>query len=215
MSLLSTLLQEPLIFVTTLGVFIIALSFHESAHAFAGYLMGDMTARRMGRLTLNPLAHIDPIGLLALLTIGFGWAKPVPYNPYNLRYPRLGPFLVAFAGPGANLLLGMVAALLFGVFLPRLGSDNLLVFVLARLSYLNFGLMLFNLLPVPPLDGSQVLHLALSGERYRVIRERLETHGPMVLMGLMLAAILFSIPLFGWIGEGATTLLLFFSGLMT
>lgn len=215
MTLLSLLFDQPWMFVATILVFILALSVHECAHAYAGFLLGDLTAKRMGRLTLNPLAHIDPLGFLALLTIGFGWAKPVPYNPYNLRYPRFGPLLVALAGPFSNLVMGILGALLFSFFFSKLGSQNLLVFFLARFSYLNFGLMLFNLIPVPPLDGAQVLHVALSDSRHHALRDRLESQGPMVLMMAMILAAIFAIPLFGWISSGASALVLLFSGLLS
>ncbi len=215
MSLLSLLFDQPWMFVATILVFVLALSVHESAHAYAGFLLGDMTAKRMGRLTLNPLAHMDLVGFLALLTIGFGWAKPVPYNPYNLRYPRWGPLLIALAGPASNFVMGILGAILFSLLLPHLGSHNLLVFFLARFSVLNFGLMLFNMIPVPPLDGAQVLLITLSDYRYRALRERLETQGPMLLMMLMIVAALLSIPLFSWITDGASALLLIFASLVS
>lgn len=208
MSLLSLLFEEPWMFVATILVFIMALAIHECAHAYAGFLLGDMTAKRAGRLTLNPLAHIDPLGFVALLAIGFGWAKPVPYNPYNLRNQRWGPLIVALAGPFSNLIMGILGAMFFSLFLSRLGSENLLVFFLARFSFLNFGLMLFNLIPVPPLDGAQVLMVALSDYRYRALRERIETQGPSLLMMLMIVSIVLSIPLFSWISNGARALFL-------
>ena len=211
MSLLSLLSDQPLVFFVTIIIFILALSIHEFSHAYAGYLMGDTTAERQGRLTLNPLAHIDPLGFIALLTIGFGWAKPVPYNPYNLRYAHWGPLLVALAGPGSNLLMGIVSALLVPIFASSLGSQNLLVFFLLHFSYLNFGLMLFNLIPVPPLDGSQILLFALSDYRYRAIRERIERQGPMLMMGLVILTMFLGLPIFNWISRGATGLLSFFS----
>lgn len=214
MTLLSLLFQEPWMFVATVLVFILALAVHECAHAYAGFVLGDLTAKRAGRLTLNPLAHIDPLGLIALFVIGFGWAKPVPYNPYNLRNQRWGPLVVALAGPFSNLVMGVIGAILFSFLLPQLGSQNLLIFFLARFSFLNFGLMLFNLIPVPPLDGAQVLMVALSDYRYRAIRERIETQGPMILTVVMVLSIALSIPLFSWISDGARALFLLFTGII-
>ncbi|MFH0846075.1 MAG: site-2 protease family protein [Patescibacteria group bacterium] len=137
---------------------------HEVSHGYAAYLLGDPTAKNEGRLTLNPLAHLDFLGsfvvpVLAYLSVGFmlGWAKPVPYNPYNLKNQRWGDAIVAFAGPASNLLV----ALFFGLFL-RLGYlfnflQLISVDILVMVILINLVLAIFNLIPVPPLDGSKIL----------------------------------------------------------
>ena len=126
--MINLLLQNPMLFLVWVLAIIFALTIHEFFHAFTGYLLGDKTAARAGRLTLNPMAHIDPVGFFALMFIGIGWAKPVPFNPYNLKYKKWGPALVALAGPGSNLasfiLLGLLthALIYFG-----LGFNNLFI----------------------------------------------------------------------------------------
>ena len=206
MSLLSLLFKQPLVFFVLVAVFIMVLSVHEYAHALVGYWLGDNTAKRMGRLTLNPLAHIDPLGFVALLTVGFGWGKPVPFNPYNLKYPRWGPTLVALAGPGSNLILGLICALLFRFLFPSLGDQNLLTVFLLYAAYLNFALMLFNLIPIPPLDGSKVLLSALADPRYQAIRFFLETKGSMLLIGLIFLDAFGGVGIFSWLSSAANGL---------
>lgn len=170
---------------------LISLVVHEFAHGFVAYLQGDHTAERMGRLTLDPRAHVDPIGtillpLLAIITHFpiIGWAKPVPYNPYNLRNQKWGPTIVALAGPFSNFLLA--AIFLFGLrFLlisKGLTVDNLAVLFLLTLAQINIVLGLFNLIPVPPLDGSKLLEIFLAAPKYRNIRYTLETKGTQILM---------------------------------
>lgn len=133
---------------------LIGLTFHEYAHGWAAEKLGDRTARMAGRLTLNPLPHLDPVGFLLLILAGFGWAKPVPVNPYNLRGDkRTGMMLVSMAGPATNIGLALIAAALLSV----VGADSILVpFVLAMI-LVNLILAFFNLLPIPPLDGSKIL----------------------------------------------------------
>ena len=150
-----------------------------------GTWLGDTTARRMGRLTLNPAAHIDPIGFFAVLLIGFGWGKPVPYNPYNLRWPKWGPVAIAFAGPVSNLLIAMAAVLLLANIGPMLGSQNLLFLFLVILVQLDIALAVFNLIPLPPLDGSKALLAVLSHPKYAAARNFIETRGPMILLLLV------------------------------
>jgi Zn-dependent protease len=206
MGLLSLLLSDPLVFLVFILVFLATLSVHEFAHAWAGALLGDQTAKRFNRLTLNPLAHIDPLGFLSLLLIGFGWGKPVPFNPYNLKYPRWGPALVAAAGPFSNLVLGTACALGYRSLAPLLGLDNLLVMLLGFAIHLNFLLMFFNLIPLPPLDGSKALLAVLADEKYRSTRHWLETQGPTVLVGIILLDAFFSLHLFSFLSVAAEAL---------
>ncbi|MBU4369380.1 site-2 protease family protein [Patescibacteria group bacterium] len=145
-------------------IIILSAVFHEYAHGWAAYQLGDSTAKDEGRLTLNPLVHLDPIGtvilpLFLLFTSGMflGWAKPVPYNPYNLRDLKYGTLKVAIAGPGANLLIALVVGLILRLFLPVISSYSMVLpFYLGFIVYVNIFLALFNLLPFSPLDGSKI-----------------------------------------------------------
>lgn len=180
--------MDPLSLILYFAFVIPSAIFHEYAHGFAADLLGDPTPRRAGRLTLNPLPHIDPIGTLllpVLLMISsngalmFAYAKPVPFNPYNLKYPKWGPAIVGGAGPFANFLLAVVFA-----FLARLIGGNLAV-ILSTLVYVNIALMMFNLLPVPPLDGSKLLFALLPPSMHNV-QIWLEKYGIILFVLLLL-----------------------------
>lgn len=145
----------------TIPAVIIGLTIHELAHAYTAYKLGDMTAKNDGRLTFNPLKHIDPLGFILIVIAGFGWAKPVGFNPDNLKNKHRDEILISLAGPFSNFLLAIlfliVARMLF--FLPYFhGTPTGLVVVnlLVLWAVINFGLFVFNLLPIPPLDGSHV-----------------------------------------------------------
>jgi len=181
------------------GALLFTLSIHEFAHAYVGNVLGDPTAERMGRMTLNPLAHIDPLGFLMILLIGFGYAKPVPFNPVLLKYRTWGPAFVAAAGPISNLILGTVCAVTYGILYPILGPDTMLIVALFFLGVINFALMTFNLIPIPPLDGSKVLFAALSHPRFRTFRETLELRGSTILLIFIFLDIFFRIGIFSWI----------------
>ena len=146
---------------------LLALICHEVSHGLVANWLGDPTAKQEGRLTLNPLAHLDPVGFLMMLVVGFGWAKPVPVNTRRLRNPRRDMALVSFAGPASNLLLALIAGLLYcllwmfeiyplGIF-GDYGPLNAFSYLLWIFMSLNIGLALFNLIPLPPLDGSNIL----------------------------------------------------------
>jgi Zn-dependent protease len=139
------------------------LVIHEYCHALCAWKLGDSTAKDQGRISLNPLRHIDIIGFLFIVFAGFGWAKPVQFNPGSLRRPRRDKALIAAAGPCSNLILGLLCALLFkALFALPLNIERFsaLVYVLYYAVVINFGLFVFNLIPVPPLDGS---HIVFSG----------------------------------------------------
>ena len=139
---------------------LIALSFHEFAHGYAAYLMGDNTARYDGRLSLNPMAHFDLVGTLCLLFFRFGWAKPVPINPYNFKNRKWGTVIVSLAGPFANFAVALVCTVLFKLISGFVDTSKIAEFfylILYIASAMNIGLMVFNLIPIPPLDGSKVL----------------------------------------------------------
>tara|TARA_B100000424_G_scaffold14983_1_gene10957 strand:+ start:195 stop:776 length:582 start_codon:yes stop_codon:yes gene_type:complete len=163
-----------------------ALSFHEFAHAWMAFKCGDNTAARMGRLTLNPMAHLDVMGSLMILFVGFGWAKPVPVDSRNLRDPRKDMMKVAAAGPLSNLLLAMLAGmawrLLGGI---NFLSDTNFPVLIFYFTQINIALAVFNLIPVSPLDGSQIF----SGYLMKTNPElalKIQSYGPQVLFGLIL-----------------------------
>ena len=165
-------------------VLIVSLTFHEAAHAWAAWRLGDDTAKRMGRLSLNPLVHMDPIGTLMILgRMPIGWAKPVPVDPRNIRNPRSGMPLVAFAGPLSNLILAFFFCLVyFAVGRALIGSGwySMLVLFLQ----VNFSLAIFNLLPIMPLDGSKIVTAFMSesvADRFEEVMARMGAF-PLVLL---------------------------------
>jgi Zn-dependent protease len=175
--------------------FIIGIAFHEFSHAFVAYLLGDTTAQSMGRLTLNPLAHLDPAGTLLLVLVGFGWGKPTPVNPNRLRHgPKVGMALVSAAGPISNFIMATLFALplklglvQFDDFLPlkTWTFGNYLALLLFYVVVINVLLGLFNLLPIAPLDGAKIASGIFPGEMGDFFR-RIEPYGPGILMGLFL-----------------------------
>jgi Zn-dependent protease len=162
-----------------------ALSFHEFAHAWMAEKCGDNTAARMGRLTLNPMAHLDMMGSLMILFVGFGWAKPVPVDGRNLRNPRTDMMKVAAAGPVSNLLLAMVAGMVFR-FMNGTGllTDSIFI-LLIYFTRINIALAVFNLIPVAPLDGSQIFSGYLMKTNPQ-LAWKIQSYGPQVLFGLIL-----------------------------
>jgi Zn-dependent protease len=178
-----------------IGALVISIVMHEVAHGFAANWLGDPTARLAGRLTLNPIKHIDPIGSLLIPAILFfthsgllfGWAKPVPYNPYNLSNQKWGEAIVAIAGPATNLIIAIVFSLLirneaiFG-FTPAMLDISLYIV------YINILLALFNMIPIPPLDGSKVLSSILPyrlERKYRELTGLIEQHGFVATFGFI------------------------------
>ncbi|MDZ7798047.1 MAG: site-2 protease family protein [Patescibacteria group bacterium] len=182
--ILQLLFSEPLFFFIWVAAIIVGITIHEFAHAWSAYLLGDPTAKNMGRLSLNPLVHLDPFGFLFLLIAGIGYGKPVPVNPYNLKDQKKGEILVSAAGPVSNLVQIVIFGLAFH-FLVSLGPNNLLVSFLVALIYINIILMVFNLVPIPPLDGSKILMNVLpsSADNFKLWLQR---RGPLVLFGLII-----------------------------
>ncbi len=206
------LLPDPPFIIAVL----VALTFHEYAHGWVAYQLGDPTAKYEGRLTLNPVAHLDPLGTLMFLLIRFGWGKPVPVNPRYFKHYRRDTALVALAGPASNLILAFLAFFLLLLLIPRdggfegasaiIGAVNSaspsLKFIVETLStsvVVNLGLMAFNLLPIAPLDGSKIL-AAFVPLRHEDLYERYLEYGTYILLGLLVLERIFGVPiLLGWI----------------
>lgn len=148
--ILSLLYRLPAVF--------IGFSFHEFAHAYVANLLGDNTAKLEGRMTLDPMAHIDPTGIIMLILFRFGWAKPVPINPYNFKNRKKGIILVSLAGPVMNFFIAFIALFIYMTIYYKLGFINKIIEnILVNIYFINIGLGIFNLIPLPPLDGSKIL----------------------------------------------------------
>ena len=173
---------------------LLCITLHETCHGFAAYLLGDPTAKRAGRLTLNPLHHVDVGGLLMMALFRFGWAKPVPVDMRNFRHPKRDMALTALAGPLSNVLLAYLAVLLYGVFSYWYWfSGSMAVYVCAVFFYyveiISAGLAVFNVFPIPPLDGSKVLFAVLPDAWYGKLM-RYERFGMVLLAVLLLTGVL-------------------------
>ncbi|MDO8488130.1 MAG: site-2 protease family protein [bacterium] len=192
--MLSLLFSNPLTFIVVFGGIIIAIGIHEAAHCYMADFLGDPTPRSRGRLTLNPIAHLDPLGTLVLLVTGrFGWGKPSPYDPYNLANPKRDSALIALAGPASNILIAGLLSVILHLVPLSVYVSSALTSILA----INVFLALFNLIPVPPLDGSKVVGVLMSAES--AARYQSSTNPLLILLlilpiigGASLAAILIS-----------------------
>jgi len=172
------LLNNPILMIFFIGALLIAISVHEFMHAWTANYLGDPTAKYARRVTLNPLAHLDPIGTLMIFLVGFGWGKPVPINPNNFQNPRLGSALTSLAGPMSNLLLAIALALLLKI--PMVSGTLFAQFLMITIQ-LNLVLMLFNLIPIPPLDGSKVLALFFP----EIENPKFQIYGIFILLALL------------------------------
>jgi Zn-dependent protease len=182
---------------------IVGITLHEFSHAAVASLQGDQTARAQGRLTLNPLAHLDPLGSIALIVAGFGWGRPVPVTPSRLRNRRFGHVLVGLAGPAANFVLAIVSVVALRIaYRPAdLTFDvNFTLRLLDTLVAVNVILGVFNLLPIPPLDGSTLLSILLPPSRQNIVRF-LEQYGVFLLLALLILAPNLLTPIFRSITE--------------
>ena len=190
--------------IARLIVLLIAFTLHELAHAVTADYLGDPTPRNQGRITLNPLKHLDPIGTIMLLIAGFGWAKPVMVNPYNMRgNPHTSMAIVAAAGPFTNVLLAALAAMLFRIGLvdPTFSSAGTLPslnFLLTEFVWINLILAFFNLIPVPPLDGYRILMGLLPGDMGIRLRA-LERYGFILLLALIFFLPMVGIDVLNWL----------------
>ncbi len=176
------LFSNPLLFIVWAIGLVLAISIHEYSHAVAADRLGDPTPRSQGRLTLNPLAHLDPLGTLALLLLGFGWGKPVLFDPYNLRSPRRDSALIAIAGPISNLLFALILSLIVN-FIPGIGVFSA---VFPIIIIMNITLAIFNLVPVFPLDGEKILGGLLPAEIYREYSTIMSQYGTIILIFMLL-----------------------------
>jgi Zn-dependent protease len=169
--------------IVKIPVLLFAITVHEYAHARTALSLGDPTAKLAGRTTFNPISHLDPFGAICLFLFNFGWAKPVPVNPRYFRNPRMGSLWVSLAGPLANLGVALVMGILIRYFLF---PGDLYRTVLFTMLFMNIGLGLFNLLPIPPLDGSHVLESLLPYNALVKYRQ-IERYAPMVLLSIFFA----------------------------
>ena len=213
-------------FLLTLPVILIALSFHEAAHAFVAYKMGDRTAYNLGRVTLNPAKHLDPLGSLCMLIFGYGWATPVPINTRNFKNPKNGMALTALAGPVSNLILGLFGILMYWATIFVATKSGAMLFVNSHSYYIltdnqtmlntfviilrffqyfgimNFLLAVFNIIPIPPFDGSRIFSVILPPRWYFEIM-RYERYSLLIVIGLsMVCSRVLGFSPFSWAANG-------------
>ena len=187
MGLLNLLTRNPLAFVFIAVPLLYSVILHELAHGWVAYRMGDPTAKWSGRLSLNPLKHLDPIGTLMLFLVGFGWAKPVPVNLNNISDRRKGLIFVSSAGIIANILFAFTALLFFRLFSTH--SSGIVAVLVYYVVQINITLAALNLIPIPPLDGSKIL-MGVASERVQYFLARLEPYGFFIIIGLLYLGIL-------------------------
>lgn len=201
----------------TLPTILIALSAHEAAHGYIAYKLGDRTAFNLGRITLNPFKHLDPIGALFMLVFGYGWAKPVPINARNFKDPRKGMALTALAGPATNLILGTIGVMLYYLVLCIAYSEpvfnlwfsnytleiaiSMILMFLHNFAFLNFLYTVFNLIPVPPFDGSRIFSVVLPTKVYFNIM-KYERYYLIAILGIsIVCSRLFNFSPFVWLAD--------------
>ncbi len=187
MGLLNLLVNDPVTFFLLSIPLLYSIIIHELAHGWVAYRMGDPTAKIAGRLTLNPLKHLDPIGTLMLFIFGFGWAKPVPVNFGYVSNSRKGLIMVSSAGIISNLILAFLSVLLFRILSPPQSSAiGQIIYYMAQI---NILLASFNLIPIPPLDGSKIL-MGFSSKRFQYTLSRLEPYGFFIIIALLYTGLL-------------------------
>ena len=207
MGLINLLIKDPLTFILIAIPLLYSVILHELAHGWVAYKMGDPTAKQMGRLSLNPLKHLDPVGTLMLFIFGFGWARPVPVNFANLRESRKALIFVSSAGIVVNMILAFIALFLLQFLSPS--SHGIAATMLYYMAQINIILAAFNLIPIPPLDGSKILMGFLSN-RLQYSLSRLEPYGFFIIIGLLFFGVLNPlINFFRWIILSIIGLLLF------
>ena len=185
------------VLVILIPILMFALCFHEFSHAYVAYLLGDDTAYQKGRMTLNPLAHLDPIGSLMILFVGFGWAKPVPINPINFKNKHTDIMKVAFAGPASNLILAFIGGMIIRcINIFNLYPSDEIAQSIFMFTYINIALAVFNLLPIAPLDGSQIFGSIISRKNPQ-LAWKLSMYGPKILLGIIMIGIFTNISIIG------------------
>ena len=189
-------------------ILLITLTIHEFSHGYVAYLLGDDTAKRAGRLTLNPISHIDPVGLLMLFIVRIGWAKPVPVNPYNFKNQKRDMAITAAAGPAANFAMAILLSIIFRIsgfshpdfIYGYVGNMQLIVYIISEIIkyaiLINLALGIFNLIPIPPMDGSKILGGFLSDEAYYKYTAQ-ERKGAQILMIIFAISFVFKLNIIG------------------
>ena len=191
---------------------LLGLTVHEFSHGYVAYLLGDNTAKNNGRLTLNPVAHIDPIGFMMLIFAGFGWAKPVPINPYFFTDRRRGTFLVSIAGPASNIAMAVLLTTLLGLVMRNIGIGFAMQQVVLSAISINLVLAVFNLFPIPPLDGSKIV-MSLFPSRFEETFHRIEQYSVIILILLLVFGVIRNV-LFPIVGALFNVLMLYLNFLV-
>lgn len=200
---LTLIFSSPALAIAWVIAILASLTVHEFSHALVGKWRGDKTAEYEGRLSLNPLDHIDWMGFIPLLLFGFGWAKPVPFNPYNLKNPKWDSVAIALAGPLSNLLIAIVSSVAFRISLTTLGALNLLTVFLFFAILLNLFLMFFNVIPIHPLDGSKLFFALFDKPQHAALRNFVAIRGPQILMIAVFISILTNFDIFFFVSGPA------------
>jgi len=184
--MIDLLFTNPLVFFIWVAALLVAITVHEFAHAFAADRLGDPTPRMQGRLTLNPLAHLDPLGTLMLLIVRFGWGKPVQFDPYNLENPKRDAAIISFAGPLSNIMLSTILSILLRISMIPFSPLSFLTLIIPPFIFLNVILALFNLIPIHPLDGGKILVGLLPDKDAYEVDKFLQRYGIILLLLLIL-----------------------------
>jgi len=186
--MLANLIQDPILLIYYIIALVIAITFHEAAHATATTFLGDQTAKNNDRLNLNPLKHLDPLGSLLIFIAGFGWGKPVPFNPNFVKYGKWGIALIGVSGPLTNFII----AFIFGLILKTGLLSPSIMALLLIIVQINIVIGILNLIPVPPLDGSKILQAFLPESKQDLIYQ-IEKRGSLILLAIIFADIIFNL----------------------